>query len=97
MARFDSLNLEGPKGSFLSPKVIPPLGPKLGVESICGDEIECFKPRRCNMLGTEGEPSGFTFSERLFAAPVFKLNRLGFRLPFSAGGFIKDGDEGSDA
>jgi hypothetical protein len=42
MARFDSLNLEEPRG-FLSPNVMPPLGPNDGVDSICGEDIECFK------------------------------------------------------
>lgn len=27
---------------------------------------------------------------------MFKLNKLGFLLPFNVGGFINDGDEGSD-
>jgi hypothetical protein len=95
MARFDSLNLEDPSG-FLSPNVIPPLGPKLGVDNICGDEIECFRLLRCSIVGIPGDPTGSTERERLLAAPVFKLSRLGFRLPLSVGGFINDGDEGSD-
>lgn len=93
--RLDSLNLELPSG-FLSPSVIPPLGPKLGVINICGVEIECFKLLRCSIDGMLGEPNGSTARERLFAAPVFRLSRLGFRLPFSVGGFINDGDDGSD-
>lgn len=48
------------------------------------------------MVGTDGEPGASTFSEMLFAAPVFKLNKLGFRLPFNVGGLIKDGDAGSE-
>lgn len=89
------MNLELPRG-FLSPNVIPPLGPKLGVINICGDEIECFKLLRCSIDGILGDSDGPTASERLFAAPVFKLSRLGFRRPFSVGGFINDGDDGSD-
>jgi len=96
IARFDSLNLEGPSGSFLSPKVIPPLGPKLGVESIWGEEIECFSPRLCNIVGTPGDPGGSRFKEIPFAAPVLRLSRLGFRLPVSVGGLMKDGDDGSE-
>jgi hypothetical protein len=90
-----SRNLEGP--GFLSPRVRPPAGPKLGVARICGDDIECLRPRRCNIVGTEGDASGSTESANLLAAPVFKLNKLGFFLAFSGGGLIKDGDAGSDA
>jgi hypothetical protein len=94
IVRFDSLNLE-PIG-FLSPNVMPPVGPKLGVDNICGDEMECFKLLRCSIVGIPGDPTGSKARDRLLAAPVFKLSRLGFRLPLSVGGFIKDGDEGSD-
>ena len=31
-----------------------------------------------------------------FAAPVLRLSRLGFRLPVSVGGLMKDGDDGSE-
>lgn len=96
MARVDSLNLEGPSGSFLSPKVIPPLGPKLGVDSIWGDEIECFNPLLCSIVGIPGDPGGSRFREMPLAAPVFRLSRLGFRLPVSVGGLMNDGDDGSD-
>jgi hypothetical protein len=95
MARLDSLNLEGPR-AFLSPNVMPPLGPKLGVDNICGDEIECFKLLRCSIVGIPGDANGSMAGGRLLAAPVFKLSRLGFRLPFSVGGFINDGEEGSE-
>jgi hypothetical protein len=95
MARFDSLNLEEPRG-FLSPNVMPPLGPKLGVDNICGVEIECFKLLLCSIVGIPGDPNGSRAKEELLAAPVFKLSRLGFRLPFNVGGFINDGEEGSE-
>jgi hypothetical protein len=94
IARLDSLNLDGPK-AFLSPNVIPPLGPKLGVESICGDDIECFKPLRCNIVDIPGDPIDSTDRSE-FAAPVFKLKRLGFLLAFKGGGFINEGEHGSD-
>lgn len=102
MARFDSFNLEVPTnlGGFLSPSVMPPLGPKPGVISMCGVEIECFKLLRCSIVGTEGEPRGdpSVSIERgcLFAAPVFRLSRLGFRRAFNGGGLINEGDEGSE-
>jgi hypothetical protein len=96
MVRLRSLNREGPSG-FLSPSVIPPLGPNPGVDRICGDEIECFKLLRCNIVGTPGESNGSTDNESLFAAPVFRLSKLGFFRAFKGGGFINDGDEGSDA
>jgi hypothetical protein len=34
--------------------------------------------------------------DALFAAPVFRLSKLGFLRPFKVGGLINDGDEGSD-
>ena len=96
IARLDSLNLDGPIGPILSPKFIPPLGPKLGVDKICGDEIECFSPLLCSMFGTDGDASGSKDREFVLAAPVFRLRRLGLRLPLRVGGFMNDGDEGSE-
>jgi hypothetical protein len=98
-ARFDdSLSRDAPtnRGGFLSAKVMPPLGPKPGVINICGVEIECFKLLRCSMVGTLGDPRLPNDRGCWFAAPVFRLNKLGFFLAFNAGGLIKEGDEGSE-
>jgi len=78
---------------------MPPAGPKPGVDKIWGDEIECFKPLRCNIVGTPGEARGARDRVCLLAAPVFRLSKLGFLLPFSAGGaggLMNEGDEGSE-
>lgn len=91
-----SLNLEDPSG-FLSPSVMPPAGPKLGVARICGDDIECLSPRRCSIVGTDGDASGSVDNANLLAAPVLRLRRLGFFLAFNGGGLIKDGEAGSEA
>ena len=88
-----SLNLEGPSG-FGLPNVIPPDGPSPGVARICGEDIECFKPLLCSIVGTEGDASGS--SENLFAGPVLRLSKLGFFLALRGGGLINEGDEGSD-
>jgi hypothetical protein len=56
---------------------MPPGGPKLAdfsVESMCGDEVECFKARRCRiggMLGDLGTSSVVLSKSELF---VFRLN-----------------------
>jgi hypothetical protein len=98
IANLDSFSLEAPNGlgRALSHSVIPPAGPKPGVDSIWGDDIECFKPRLCNIVGTPGDPIGSVFNDSLLAAPVFRLSKLGFFLPVNAGGFMKDGDDGSE-
>lgn len=90
----DSFNLEPPNPLEGSPNVIPPLGPKPGVviDSICGDETECFRPLRCNI---DEVPCPIGSKVRL-AVPVFKLNRLGFFLAFSGGGLINEGEPGSE-
>ena len=90
-----SLNLDGPSG-FGFPNVIPPDGPCPGVARIWGDDIECFKPLRCNIVGTEGEASGSIDSASLLTGPVLRLSKLGFFRAFSGGGFMKEGDEGSE-
>jgi hypothetical protein len=48
------------------------------------------------MVGTEGDANGSRERVCVLAAPVLRLNKLGFRLPFKVGGFMNDGDEGSD-
>jgi len=58
--------------------------------------MECFKPLRCSIVDIPGEAMPSTPRDCEFAAPVFKLSRLGFLLPFSVGGFINEGDEGSE-
>lgn len=97
-ARFDSLSRDAPttRGGFLSPNVMPPPGPKPGVINIWGVEIECFKLLRCSMVGTLGELSIPNDRGCWFAAPVFRLSKLGFFLPFNVGGLMKEGDEGSE-
>lgn len=47
-------------------------------------------------MGTPGDARGSKVRDCLFAAPVFRLSKLGFLLPFNAGGLINDGDEGSE-
>jgi len=94
--RLKSLNLEEPSG-FFSPNVMPPAGPELGVARICGDDIECLRPRRCSIVGTDGDASGSVNSANLLAAPVFRLRRLGFFLAFSGAGLMNDGEAGSEA
>jgi hypothetical protein len=96
--RLDSFNLEAPRdlGRDLSPSVMPPAGPKPGVDNICGDDIECFRPLLWSIVGTPGDPMGSTFKDNLLAAPVLRLSRLGFFRPVNVGGFINDGDEGSE-
>jgi hypothetical protein len=96
--KLDSLRREIPmsRGGFLSPNVIPPPGPNPGVVNICGDDIECFKPLRWSIVENPGDATLSTAKACLFAAPVLRLSKLGFLLPFSAGGLMKDGDEGSD-
>jgi hypothetical protein len=98
IAKLDSFNLEAPNGlgRDLSPRVIPPAGPKPGVDNIWGDDIECFSPLLCNIVGTPDDPMDSVFKDNLFAAPVFRLNKLGFLRPVNVGGFMKEGDEGSD-
>ena len=98
IAKLDSFSLEAPNGlgRFLSPSVIPPAGPNPGVDRIWGDDIECFRPLLCNIVGIPGDPMGSVLRDNLLAAPVFKLNRLGFLRPVNVGGFMKDGDEGSE-
>jgi hypothetical protein len=49
------------------------------------------------MVDIPGEPSGSNDNVSPFAAPVLRLNKLGFLLPFKAGGFINEGDVGSEA
>lgn len=80
-----------------SPNVIPPAGPKPGVDDICGEEMECLRLLRCNILGMPGEARGSRVSGLRFAALVFKLSRLGFFRPFRAGGLIKEGDVGAES
>ena len=96
--KLDSLSLEAPSGlgRILSPNVIPPAGPNPGVDNICGDDIECFRPLLCNIVGTPGDPMGSTFKVNLLAAPVFRLSKLGFFRPVSVCGLINDGDDGSE-
>lgn len=98
-AKLDSFNRDAPTslGGFLSPNVMPPPGPKPGVINICGDEIECFKLRLCSMVGTVGDASDPRPKGCWFAAPVFKLSRLGRFLPVRVGGLMKEGEEGSEA
>jgi hypothetical protein len=98
IAKLDSFSLEAPNGlgRFLSPSVIPPVGPNPGVDNIWGDDIECFRPLLCNIVGIPGDPMGSVLRDNLLAAPVFRLNRLGFLRPVNVGGFMKDGDEGSE-
>lgn len=44
-----------------------------------------------------GEAGGSRAKERILDVPVCKLNWLGFRRAFGAGGFIKaEGDNGSE-
>jgi hypothetical protein len=43
-----------------------------------------------------GVPTVSTARDCLFAAPVLRLSKLGFLLPFNAGGLMNEGDEGSD-
>jgi hypothetical protein len=77
---------------------MPPGGPKLAdfrVESICGDEVECFSARRWRigcMLGDLGTSKVVFSKSELF---VFKLNWLGFRFIAGIWGLIKDGELGS--
>ena len=98
--KFELFNRGSPRNrdGFLSPKDIPPAGPNPGVVNICGDEIECFRPLLCSMDrgGIPGDARPPIAAGCGFAAPVFKLSRLGFRLPFSGGGLINDGEEGSE-
>ena len=98
ITKFDSFSREAPNGlgAVLSPSVIPPAGPNPGVDNIWGDDIECFKPLLCNIVGIPGDPMDSIFKEGLLAAPVFKLSKLGFLRPVNVGGFMKDGDEGSE-
>lgn len=90
------MNRDGPR-AFPPPNVIPPLGPKAGVNNICGDETECFKLLLCNIEGNLGEANGSPKIGTLFAAPVLRLSKLGFFLGGFAGGLINEGEEGSDA
>jgi len=91
----DSFILEMPDslGRALSPSVIPPLGPKLGVDNIWGVDIECFRPLLCNIVGIPGDATGSVLRDNLLAEPVFRLSKLGFLLPAKVGGFINDGSE----
>ena len=54
-----------------------------------------MSPLRCNILEIPGDPIGSTDRSEL-AAPVFRLSRLGFLRAFNGGGFINEGDDGSD-
>jgi hypothetical protein len=58
--------------------------------------MECFKALRCSIVGTPGDPSVSIDRVGLFAAPVFRLSKLGLFLPFNVGGSIKEGDESSE-
>ena len=60
--------------------------------------MECFRPLRCSMDGggIPGDARPPIATGGWFAAPVFRLSKLGFRRPFSGGGLINDGDEGSE-
>ena len=58
-------------------KVIPPGGPKvddLRPESMCGDEVECLRARRCSMGGIPGE--GGTSKVVLLTKSVVLVLRL---------------------
>lgn len=91
--KLKSLNLEGPRG-FGFPSVIPPDGPSPGVARIWGEDMECFKPLLCSIVGTDGDASGS--KDSFLSGPVLRLSKLGFFLALSGGGFINEGDEGSE-
>lgn len=89
--------------SFLSNilgSLIPPTGPNAAdfiLENIWGEEVECFKARRCKIGGIPGE--GGTSMAGLCKSwlLVFRLSILGLRFMAGIWGLIKaDGDEGSE-
>jgi hypothetical protein len=80
---------------------MPPGGPKLAdlsVESICGEEVECFSARRWRMGGMLGD-FGTSKVDALSRSElfVFRLSWLGFRLIAGIWGLINDGELGSIA
>lgn len=58
--------------------------------------MECFKPLRCNMVGMPGEAKAASDRGCWFAAPVFRLSRLGRFLAANVGGLMKEGDAGDE-
>lgn len=58
--------------------------------------MECFNPLLWSIDGILGDARPPPSKDCVLAAPVFRLRRLGFFLPWSVGGLMNDGDEGSD-
>lgn len=84
-------------------KVMPPAGPKPAdfmPESICGEDVECFKARLCaNPIGGIAGDGGISIVDDRMLSPwpsVFKLSWLGFRFIAGICGLMNDGEEGSE-
>lgn len=79
---------------------MPPLGPKvadLSPDSICGEEVECFRALLCASAGTVGLDGTSRLGRPARSSElVFKLRLLGFLFMAGIFGFMNDGEGGSD-
>lgn len=90
--------------SFLSSTVgivIPPGGPNVAdciPDSICGDDVECFRERRCRIGGSAGElGTSSVVREMKSVVFVLRLSWLGLRFMEGIMGLMKQGEAGSDS